>query len=85
MRIGEFGDFSGGPSDTAANIKNLHSSLDTDLGSKVVLVASDGLIEGLARGVAAEVEALAPAILVQVGGEVVVAEVKCVSNVLRAK
>jgi hypothetical protein len=38
-----------------------------------VLVAGDGLVEGLAVGEAAEVEALAPAILVQIGGEVIVA------------
>jgi hypothetical protein len=35
-------------------------------------VAGNGLVEGLAIGKAAEVEALAPAILVQVGREVVV-------------
>jgi hypothetical protein len=39
---------------------------------KVVLVASNGLVEGLAVRIAAEVEALAPAVLVQIGRQVVV-------------
>ena len=39
---------------------------------KVVLVASNGLVERLAIGVAGEVERLSPAVLVQVGCEVVV-------------
>jgi hypothetical protein len=39
---------------------------------EVVLVASNGLVEGLAIGIATEVEALAPTVLVQVSCEVVV-------------
>jgi hypothetical protein len=39
---------------------------------QIVLVTSNGLVEGLAIGEAAEVEALSPAILVQISGEVVV-------------
>jgi hypothetical protein len=46
--------------------------LDVDAVGEVVLVAGNGLVEGLAVGEAAEVERLAPAVLVQVGGEVVV-------------
>jgi len=43
-------------------------------------VAGNGLVEGLAVGIAAEVEALAPAVLVQVGCKVVV--VSCEGCVL---
>jgi hypothetical protein len=39
---------------------------------EVVLVASNGLVEGLAVCITAEVEALAPAVLVQISRQVVV-------------
>ena len=39
---------------------------------KVVLMTGNGLVEGLAVGVTGEVEGLAPAVLVQIGGQVVV-------------
>jgi hypothetical protein len=39
---------------------------------EVVLVAGDGLVKRLAVSIAAEVEALAPAVLVQISCEVVV-------------
>jgi hypothetical protein len=38
----------------------------------IVFVAGDGAVERLSVGEAAEVEALAPAVLVEVGGKVVV-------------
>ena len=62
-----------GTTDTAANIQNLHTILQTGLHGEVVLVAGDSLVEGLTVGETAEVEGRAPAIFVEVGGQVVVA------------
>ncbi len=73
VRVGELGNLPRGAADTAADVENLHVLLDADLHGQVVLVARDSLVEGLADRVAAEVEALAPAILVEVGSKVVVA------------
>lgn len=39
---------------------------------QIVLVAGNGLVEALAEGITAEVEALAPSVLVQIGCKVVV-------------
>lgn len=72
---GELGDLSCGSADTAANIKDLHALLDANLVCKVVLMAGNGLVEGLADGETAEVERLAPSELVDVGGKVVVAAI----------
>lgn len=72
---GELGDFSCGSTDTATDIEDLHTLLDTNLVCKVVLMTGNGLVEGLADGETAEVERLAPAELVDVGGEVVVAAI----------
>jgi hypothetical protein len=44
---------------------------------QVVLVARNGLVERLAKSIAAEVEALAPAVLVQVRRQIVVVPGKC--------
>jgi hypothetical protein len=68
-----------GSSDTASDVEHTHVVLKTHLVCKVVLVASNGLVEGLAIGIAAEVEALAPTVLIQVGREVVV--VPCESGI----
>lgn len=57
---------------TAANVQDAHVVLEVHLVCEVVLVASNGLVEGLAVGITAEVEALAPTVLVQVSREVVV-------------
>lgn len=72
MRAGELGDLAGWASNTASNIKNLHAVLDTDLVGEVVLVAGNGLEEWLVGGEAAEVEGLAPSVLVEVGAQVVI-------------
>lgn len=69
----ELGNLTGRSTDTATNIKYRHALLDADLVGQVVLVAGNGLTEGLADGEAAEVEGLAPSKLVDVGGEVIVA------------
>ncbi len=73
VRIGELGNLARRSADTTANVQHLHALLDADLRGKVVLVAGNGLVERLAGGESAEVEALAPSVLVDVGGEVVVA------------
>lgn len=56
MGAGELGDLPGRSTNTTANIENLHALLDTDAVCKVVLVASNGLVEWLAVCEAAEVE-----------------------------
>jgi hypothetical protein len=58
--------------DTAANIQYAHVVGEVHLVGQVVLVAGNGLVEGLAVRIAGKVEGLAPAVLVQVGGQVVV-------------
>lgn len=60
----ELCDFSGWSTDTTADVKDLVSVFDADLGGEVVLMTGDGLVEGLAVCKAAEVEGLAPAIFV---------------------
>jgi hypothetical protein len=72
VAAGELGDLSCGTTDTAADVQHSCALLDAHLQGQVVLVSCGGLLEGLALAVAAEVETLAPAILVQVGGKVVV-------------
>lgn len=69
---GELGDLAGGAANTAPDVEDLHPFLDPDLVGEVVLVAGNGLVEVLAAGVPAEVERLAPAILVEIRGEVIV-------------
>ncbi len=68
----ELGNLAGRAADSAANIENLHALGDVDAVGKVVLVAGDSLVEGLAVGETAEVEGLAPAVLVEIRREVVV-------------
>lgn len=70
---GELDHLTGGTTDTATNVENLHALLDTGLHGEVVLVAGDGLVERLTVGEAAEVEGSTPSVLVKVGGKVVVA------------
>lgn len=69
----ELGNLASGATDTTANIENVHSLLDANLVRQVVLMASNGLVKGLAEGKAAEMEGLAPSVLVDIGGKVVVA------------
>jgi hypothetical protein len=58
--------------DTTANIQHAHVVGEVHLVGQVVLVAGNGLVEGLAVRIAGKVEGLAPAVLVQVGGQVVI-------------
>jgi hypothetical protein len=51
---------------TASNVKDLHTRLDTNVVSKIVFVTSDSTIEGLAIGKAAEVKTLRPSVLVEI-------------------
>lgn len=68
----ELGDLSRGTTDTTANVENLRTLLDVDLVCEVVFMAGNGLVEGLADREAAEMEGLAPTVLVDVGSKVVV-------------
>jgi len=70
--VGELGDVSHGTADTAAAVQHLVAGGHTEAASNVVLVTSDGLLEGLAGQLVSEVEALAPAPLVEKGGQLVV-------------
>lgn len=78
--VGELDDLSSRSSNTAANIKHPHVIVQAHLVGEVVLVAGNGPVEALAIGKAAEVETLAPPILVEVGCEVVV--VSCEGSIL---
>lgn len=64
VSAGELGDLTSGAANTTADIKDLHTFLDADVVGEVVLMTGDGLVERLAKGVSAEVEGLAPAVLV---------------------
>lgn len=72
VATGELCDFASRAADTAANIEDLHAGLDIDAVGEVVLMTSNGLVERLAVGEAAEVERLAPAIFVEISCQVVV-------------
>lgn len=63
---------SGGTSNTASNVQDSVAVLDPNLCGEVVLVTGNSLVETLTIGITAEVEGLSPAILVDVGGEIVV-------------
>ena len=69
---GELDHLSCRAADTTADIQNLHALLHAHDVGEVVLMTGDSLMERLAVGKSTEVEALTPAILVQVGREVVV-------------
>jgi hypothetical protein len=71
--IGELCNLARRSTDTAADVEDLHTFLDANLTCQVVFVTGNGLVEGFAVRETAEMEALAPAILVDVGSEVVVA------------
>jgi hypothetical protein len=72
VRSGELGDFSGGSTNTAANVEDFVAVFNADFGGEVMFVAGDSLVEGLAVCESAEVEGLTPAVLVQIGSKVVV-------------
>jgi hypothetical protein len=44
----ELGNLASGTTNTAADIENLHTLLDTNLVGKVVLMTGNGLVEGFA-------------------------------------
>lgn len=74
MTSGKLGNFARRATNTAPNVEHLHALFDSDRVREIVLVASNRLEEGLAVRKAAEVEGLAPSILIEVGREVVVAQ-----------
>ncbi len=73
MCTGEFCDLAGWSPNTTANIEDFVSILDPDLRGEIVLMTSNGLVERFTIGEAAEVEGLAPAVLVEICSEVVIA------------
>ena len=70
--VSELDDLARGATDTTADIQDPHAGLDVDLVGEVVLMAGNGLVEGLALGEAAEMERGAPAVLVEISRKVVV-------------
>jgi hypothetical protein len=69
----ELCDLSSWSSNTASNIENSVSILDTNLRGKIVFVTSNGLVERFTVGETAEMEGLAPAVFVEICSKVVVA------------
>ena len=72
MGTGELCNLPGRTTNAAADIENLIPIFDANLGGEVVLVAGNGLVEPFAIGETAEVERLAPAVLVKVRCKIVV-------------
>lgn len=72
VNISKAADLTTGTTNTTANIKDLHASLEAHLVSKVVLMSGSGLLKVLALVVTREMERGAPTVLVKVGSEVVV-------------
>lgn len=70
----ELGDLASRTTNTATDIENLHALLDANLVGKVVLMTSNGLVEGFALRESTEMEGLSPTVFVEIGSEVVVAE-----------
>jgi hypothetical protein len=69
----ELCDFSRWPTNTTANIEDFVSVLDTNLRGEVVFVTGNGLVERFPVCETAEVEGLAPTVLVEICSEVVIA------------
>jgi hypothetical protein len=72
MSAREFSNFSSRTSNTASNVQDLVSILDTDFGGEVVFVTRNGLVERFCVCETAEMERLSPAVLVEIGPKVVV-------------
>lgn len=70
----ELGNLSSRSSNTTTDIKDFVSILDPNLGSEIVFVAGNCLVEGFTVCESAEVERLAPAIFVKIRSKVVVTE-----------
>lgn len=68
----EFDNLSGRATNTTTNIQNLHVVLEVHDVGEVVFVTGECLSERLAECETAEVEGLAPTVLVKVGSQVVV-------------
>lgn len=72
VTVGEPGNLSGGATNTTADVEDEVALLDASHVREVVLVSGDGGLEVLALVEATEVEGGAPAVLVEVGDDVVV-------------
>ena len=77
VAAGKLGNLASRAANTTADIEDFHALFDADRVCEVVLVSGNGLEEGLAIREATKVEGLAPAILVKIGREVVVARSSC--------
>lgn len=63
MGAREVANLAGGAADAAANVEDAVGGLDVQVGSEIVLVAGDGLLEGLPGSESAEMEGGSPGIL----------------------
>jgi hypothetical protein len=68
----ELCDFSRRSPNTAANVKDLVSILDTDFCGEIVFVAGNCLVEWFSVCETAEMERLAPSVLVKISSKVVI-------------
>jgi len=76
MSTRELGNFSGRTSNTASNVQDLVSILDADFGGEVVFVTRNGLVERFCICETAEMERLAPTVLVEISSKVVVTGIR---------
>lgn len=72
MATGELDHLARRPANAATDIEDLHAALQPHVVRKIVLVTSDGLGKGFPVCEPAEVERLAPCVLVQIRSEVIV-------------
>ena len=74
MGSAELGNLPSRTAHSAPDVEHPHPLLDAHRMGQIVFVPGDGLVEVLAEREAAKMEALAPAVLVNVRREVVVAD-----------
>lgn len=79
VSTGELGNLASRSAHTTTDIQHFHALLDADLVGEVMFVTGDSLVKALADRVSAEVEGLAPAIFVDISGEIVVSKCDHVS------
>lgn len=80
VHASELDHLAGRSTHTAAHIQDPHVLLQAHLERQVVLMAGNGLLEGLSVREAAEMERAAPSVLVEVGRQVVVARIASASH-----
>jgi hypothetical protein len=72
VRPSELGHLASWTAHAATDIEDFHTGTNSNKMGKVVFVSGDSTVERLSVSESAEVEALAPSVLVKVGSEVVV-------------